>query len=89
MMKINHSHWYVIIFADETLIFFTDYRLEFMSLQESCDLDLLYVNIILILQSHTMHLMNGLKISCTNNLKKNMYILIKEFYTNWILGHYS
>ena len=48
-MKINHSHWYVIIFTDETLIFFTDYRLEFMSLQETCDLDLLYVNIILIL----------------------------------------
>ena len=38
--------------------FNTDYELEFMSLQKTCDLGLLYVNLIPIPKSHTMHFMN-------------------------------
>lgn len=43
---------------DEKLNFITDYELEFMSLQITCNLYLWYANLIHIPKSYIMHLMD-------------------------------
>ena len=64
---------YVIVFTDEMPNFITNYELGFMSLQGTCNLDILYANHILISKSHSKHIMDChimSKYSCKNNLDK-------------------